>query len=281
MIGNLIRRIALRRVLPAIAMALIAGCLFSTRAQTSSKGRVEAFASLPNWSGIWELDAFVGQADGQQFSAEGQRRLKDYAAALRPPFTPEYQAKYDEIRKKVEAAIAADPAHPPATHQPLCDPPPFPAILTPGMFEWRVTPEETTFISTVGAVRHIYTDGRSHPPKDELWPTLMGDSIGHWEGDTLVVDTIATKRRFYMSELSGFFVPMSDQLHFIERVRLINHDQMQIDYTVEDPVALTKPIRATIVHVRVTDFNRMIEETDCEENERDPVVNGRFTTVVK
>jgi len=281
MIGDLICRIALRPVLPAIAMVLIAGCLFLTRGQTSSKERVEAFARLPDWSGIWELDAFVGQADGQQFSAEGQRRLKYYAAALRPSFTPEYQAKYDEIRKKVEAAIAADPAHPPVTHQPLCDPPPFPAILTPGMFEWRVTPEETTFISTVGAVRHIYTDGRSHPPKEELWPTLMGDSIGHWEGDTLVVDTIATKKRLYMSELSGFFVPMSDQLHFIERIRMVNHDHVQIEYTVEDPVALTKPMHSTIIHVRVTDFSRMIEETDCEENERDPIVNGRFTTVVK
>ena len=281
MIANLIGRIALRRVLAAVAMVLLAGGFLLAHAQTSSKRRVEAFARLPNWSGIWELDAFVGQADGQQFSEEGQRRLKYYAAALRPLFTPEYQAKYDEIRKKVEAAIAADPAHPPVTHQPLCDPPAFPAILTPGMFEWRVTPEETTFISTVGAVRHIYTDGRSHPPKDELWPTLMGDSIGHWEGDTLVIDTIATKRRFYTSELSGFFVPMSDQLHFIERIRMVNDDQMQIDYTVEDPVALTKPIHATIIHVRVTDFNRMIEETDCEENERDPIVNGRFTTVVK
>ena len=109
----------------------------------------------------------------------------------------------------------------------------------------------------------------------------MGDSIGHWEGDTLVVDTIATRRRLYMGELTGFFVPTSDQLHFIERIRMLDHDHMQIDYTVEDPVALAKPIHAVIVHTRVTDFNRMIEETDCEQNERDPVVNGRFSTVVK
>jgi hypothetical protein len=264
-----------------IGVTLIACCLFPANGQTSSKERIKAFAKLPDWTGIWELDAFVGQSDGQQFSAEGQRRLKEYAAALRPSFTPEYQAKYDKIRKEIEAAIAADPDHPPVTHEPLCAPPPFPAISTPGMYQWRVTPEETTFISTVGAVRHIYTDGRSHPPKDELWPTLMGDSIGHWEGDTLVVDTIATRERLYMSELSGFFVPASDQLHFTERIRMVNHDQMQIDYTVEDPVSLAKPIHATIVHVRVTDFSRMIEETDCEQNERDPVVDGRFKTVVK
>jgi hypothetical protein len=198
----------------AIAVMLIAGCLFPAAGQTSSKERIKAFAKLPDWSGIWELDAFTGQADGQQFSTEGQRRLKEYAAALRPSFTPEYQAKYDELRKKIEAAIAADPDHPPATHDPLCAPPPFPATSTPGMYQWRVTPEETTFISTVGAVRHIYTDGRSHPPKDELWPTLMGDSVGHWEGDTLVVDTIATRKRLYTGELTGFFLPMSDELHF-------------------------------------------------------------------
>ena len=280
MIANLVGRMAMRPAASAIVIALLSGCLYPARAQTSSKKRVEAFAKLPDWTGIWELDAFVGQADGQQFSAEGQRKLKEYAAAMRPSFTPEYQAKYDEIRKKVEAAIAADPDHPPVTHEPLCAPPPFPATSTPGMYQWRVTPEETTFISTVGAVRHIYTDGRSHPPNDELWPTLMGDSIGHWEGDTLVVDTIATRKRFYMGELSGFFVPASDQLHFTERIRMVDHDRMQIDYTVEDPLALTKPIHTTITHTRVTDFNRMVEETDCEQNERDPIVDGRFRTVV-
>jgi hypothetical protein len=281
MMANVILRIAVRGAPWVVAVTLIVGCFLSAAGQTSSKERIEAFAKLPDWSGIWELDAFAGQADGQQFSAEGQRRLKEYASALRPSFTPEYQAKYEEIRKKIVAAIAADPDHPPVTHDPLCGPPPFPATTTPGMYQWRVTPEETTFISTVGAVRTIYTDGRSHPPKDELWPTLMGDSIGHWEGDTLVVDTIATRRRLYMGELTGFFVPMSDQLHFTERIRMLDHDHMQIDYTVEDPVALTKPIHAVIVHTRVTDFSRMIEETDCEQNERDPVVNGRFTTVVK
>ncbi len=281
MIARFTARIVMRSAASAIVIALLSGFLYSASAQTSSKKRVEAFAKLPDWSGIWELDAFVGQADGQQFSAEGQRELKAYAAALRPSFTPEYQAKYDEIRKKVEEAVSADPAHPPATHQPLCEAPPFPATSSPGIFEWRVTPEETTFISTVGAVRHIYTDGRPHPPDDELWPTLMGDSIGHWEGDTLVVDTVSTRKRLYMGELSGFFVPMSDQLHFIERIRMVDHDHMQIDYTVEDPVALTKPIHATITHTRVTDFNRMVEETDCEQNERDPIVDGRFKTVVR
>ena len=281
MTTGFMRWTGVRRALLVVAMALIVGGFGPASAQTSSKERVKAFAKLPDWTGIWELDAFVGQSDGQQFSPEGTRKLKEYGAALHPSFTPEYQAKYDEIKKKIQAAIAADPDHPPVTHDPLCDPPPFPATSTPGMYQWRLTPEEATFISTVGAVRHIYTDGRPHPPKDELWPTLMGDSIGHWEGDTLVVDTIATRKRFYLGELSGFYVPSSDQLHFIERIRMVNHKTMEIDYTVEDPVALTKPMHVVITHTRVTDFNRMVEETDCAQNERDPVINGRFQTVVK
>jgi hypothetical protein len=264
-----------------IALFVLFGGVSFTPAQTlNSKARVAAFAKLPDWSGMWEPDIFVGQADGQQFSAEALSKMKARAEAMRPSFTPEYQAKYEQIRKSIEAAIAADPAHPPATHPLLCGAPPFPATFTPGMFEWRVTPEETTFISTVGAVRHIYTDGRSHPSKDLLWPTPMGDSIGHWEAETLVVDTIATRRRLYVGELTGFFVPMSDQLHFTERIRMVGHNEMQIDYTVEDPVALTKPIHTVFTYVRVTDFDRMLEEADCAENERDPIVDGRVTTIV-
>ena len=95
MTANVILRISERRAPWLIAVTLIAGCLVPASGQTSSKERIQAFAKLPDWTGIWELDAFVGQADGQQFSAEGQRRLKEYAAALRPSFTPEYQAKYD------------------------------------------------------------------------------------------------------------------------------------------------------------------------------------------
>ena len=65
-----------RQALAAMVIVLLAGCFCTVRAQTSSKQRVAAFAKLPDWSGIWELDAFVGQSDGQQFSAEGQREIE-------------------------------------------------------------------------------------------------------------------------------------------------------------------------------------------------------------
>ena len=147
-----------------------------------------------------------------------------------------------------------------------------------------MTPEETTLLTTMGSVRHIYTDGRAHPPKDELWPTRMGDSVGHWEGDTLVVDTVATKPELEIVERGVFatVVPMSDQLHFVERIRMVNRNEMQIQFTTEDSVALAKPLEVTVTWERVTDINRMTNENECDPaNDRHPVVNGRFTTVVR
>jgi len=277
-------RIVGRRALPAIVMALIAGCLCPARAQTSSRERIKAFAKLPDWSGFWEWDVLVGQADGQQLSPEGLGKVQAYTAAVHPAFNAAWQAKYDQAKKALDVAVAAAPDQPPATYQPCVAPPFFLATAQPGIYEWRVTPEETTLISTMGSVRHIYTDGRAHPPKDELWPTNMGDSVGHWEGDTLVVDTVATKPEIRVPERDIFFtvIPMSDQLHFVERIRMVNRNEMQIQFTTEDPIALAKPMNVTLTWVRVTNTNRMTEENDCDPaTDRNPVVNGRFTTVVR
>ena len=272
-----------RQTTVAIVIALLGSCLCLAQPQTSSKKRNAAFAKLPDWSGLWEWDVYVGQADGQQLSPEGLRKRKAFIAAMRPTFNAAWQPKHDQAKKALDAAVAADPNQPPATIQP-CVAPPFPATALPGIFEWRVTPEEATLINTLGSVRHIYTDGRAHPPKDELWPTTMGDSVGHWEGDTLVVDTVATKPQLRVIEDSGFAIeiPMSDQLHFIERIRMVNHSEMQIQFTTEDPVALSKPIEATLTWERVTDTNRITREDECDPGtDRNPVVNGRFTTVVR
>ena len=80
-------------------------------------------------------------------------------------------------------------------------------------------------------------------PQDEFWPTRVGDSVGHWEGDTLVVDTVAIKPDIL--PLVSCPMRMSDQLHFVERMRLVSHDEIQDEFTMEDPVALAKPLKVT------------------------------------
>jgi len=277
----------IRRAVFIITALLVAGCVHFAQGQTSSKVRLKAFAKLPDWSGLWEFDAYLDESVGQELGPEGLRRARAYAAAMQPTFTPEWQPRVDEARKAQAAALAADPNQPLATHSP-CAESPFPATMLPGFYEWRVTPEETTLISSQNnSVRHIYTDGRGHPPADDLWPTTMGDSIGRWEGDMLVVDTVAMRYPsiFLAAEQASFTVsPLSDRLHAIERVRMVNRDEMQIQLTADDPIALAKPIHITITHVRVKGFDRMEDtrDADCDvSTDRNPVVNGRFTTIVK
>jgi len=277
----------IRRAVFILAALLVVGCVHFVQAQTSSKARLEAFAKLPDWSGLWEFDAYIDESVGQELGPEGLRRARAYAVAMQPTFTPEWRLKVDEARKAQAAAEAADPNQPLARLSP-CAESPFPATMMPGFYEWRVTPEETTLISSQNnSVRHIYTDGRAHPPTDELWPTPMGDSIGHWESDTLVVDTVSMKYPsiFMAAEQASFALsPLSDRLHATERIRMVNHDEMQIELTADDPVALARPVHVTITHERVRDFNRMEDtrDADCDAaTDRNPVVNGRFTIIVK
>ena len=65
-------------------------------------------------------------------------------------------------------------------------------MASPAIFEWRITPEETTIVDTINGIRHIYTDGRSHPPADEVWPTKAGRSRG---ATNLVEPAEAAKQR--------------------------------------------------------------------------------------
>lgn len=282
----------IRRAVLIVAGLLVAGCVHFTQGQ-SSKARLDAFAKLPDWSGLWEFDIWTDELDGQQMGPKGTERAKIYAAQMQATFTPAWQAKLAELRKTAKAADASDANNPPAFEEfgrfGGCGwTPGFPATMLPGTYEWRVTPEEATLISLLGSVRHIYTDGRAHPPKDELWPMSQGDSIGHWEGDTLVVDTVSIRSPVYFPGLARGvgvpFIPMSNELHTVERIRMVNHDQMQIQFTVEDPIALAKPVTVTFDWNRVKDIDRMEQNADdCDSatSERNPIVNGRYETIIK
>jgi hypothetical protein len=83
--------------------------------------------------------------------------------------------------------------------------------------------------------REIYMDGREHT--QDLEASWWGHSIGKWDGDTLVVDTIGLDERTWL-DYQG--LPHSDALHVIERYRRLDHDTLQLDLTIDDPKAYTK-----------------------------------------
>ena len=88
-----------------------------------------------------------------------------------------------------------------------------------------------------GAHRVVYMDGRKHP--DDLLPTWWGHSIGSWEGDTLVVDTVGYNDKFWFDSRG---TPHTEQLHTVERFTRINYGRLVNEFRLEDPGALSKPV---------------------------------------
>ncbi len=85
--------------------------------------------------------------------------------------------------------------------------------------------------------RVIYMDGRPHPPAASLRPTYLGHSVGRWEGDTLVIDTVGFNEKQW---IAGAY-PTSDQLHMIERISRPNLRTLSYEMTVDDPGVYTRP----------------------------------------
>jgi hypothetical protein len=122
------------------------------------------------------------------------------------------------------------------------------------------TPQLVVLLSegNTHSFRRIFLDGRAH--NLDLEPnSWTGDSIGKWEGSTLVVDTIGFNDRTWLDDTGK---PHSDQLHVIERYRRPDAGRLVVDYTIEDPKFLTKPYTFSRTFVPA---NREIQERFCTE----------------
>jgi hypothetical protein len=144
-------------------------------------------------------------------------------------------------------------------------------------------------------VRNIYTDGRAHTPDDEIWPTYWGDSIGHWEGKALVIDTIAATSAFLPAPVkkasnvatgigvSGsrgepvqIVAAFSPQARYSERIHKLASGELEMELTVDDPIALSSPWRLVRHFRRIPNVSRMVFQ-DCEGDTRHEIVNGQVT----
>ena len=261
----------------AQAAAILLGCAVT----------MGASSGLPDWSGQWENVGATPDATGG-FNQSLEQVLKEMEWS--PPLNAATKAKVDAMqageRKRLDAvARGEDPvgAFKACTFG-------YPGLMldTPLMFEVLITPEETALIFSSREIRHIYTDGRPHTPKDDLWATPWGDSIGHWEGQTLVMDTIAVRDPYgppdaggsvsAFGDVEGFLTIgiLTQQARYIERMRMIDKGHLEDQMTIIDPANLTAPWRMRRTYERVQHIHRMVYE-DCEGEERNPIVNGHFT----
>jgi hypothetical protein len=189
---------------------------------TAASSDVEAperssVSSLRDLSGIWS-----GDQNADTFSPSD------------PPLTPWAEEKFRSVKPGYGPHASA------RSDDPLLDclPPGVPRILLiPFPMQIVQIPGEVIMLFEYDHyVRHIYTSRREHPK--DLQPTWMGDSIGRWEGTTLVVDTVGLTEKSWLDQVGH---PHSDQLHVVERIRRIDHDTLEDDLTFDDPKAYTRP----------------------------------------
>jgi len=127
-------------------------------------------------------------------------------------------------------------------------------------------------------LRTIYMDGRPLPKQGEPQPYWHGYSVGHWEGDTLVVQSNNFRGALTGQPgdgwLDGKGDPFTDALTLTERFRRVNFGQLQIDVTIDDPKAYTRPFTVRVEQEIVADGSEMIEFI-CHENQKFLKLTGR------
>jgi hypothetical protein len=122
------------------------------------------------------------------------------------------------------------------------------------------TPGQITIITEAfSEVRRIYL-GQPQLPIDEVPPGYYGHSVGRWDGDTLIVDTVGIKE-----SVPGYNgMPHSEQMRITERIRLVAPGVLHDQITIEDPVVLEKPMTYTLAYRKLADY-KMVEFI-CENN---------------
>jgi hypothetical protein len=137
-------------------------------------------------------------------------------------------------------------------------------MTQPYPMEFLLTPGKVTIvIEAYTQVRHIYTDGRKLPGDPD--PRFHGTSVGRWEGDALVVETVGFSPLTQMAR----GVPHGSNMKIVERFRLADPDTMTIETTITDPEVLTAPYTTNNTLRRHRDWT--IAEYICEENNRNSV----------
>ena len=155
----------------------------------------------------------------------------------------------------------------------FCLPAGLPRSNLVGLFPMQIihTPQQVVILYEYMNVFRVIPVNAKHP--DDLIPTYMGDSVAHWEGDTLVVDVVGFNDKTWLNGTGTFH---SEKLHITERYTRIDKDRINYDVTIEDPAVLTKPwmISSSMMLREGT----RLQEYVCPENNLDP---ARYEKLLK
>jgi hypothetical protein len=230
-------------------------------AQTAAAAPAAKLSGPGSISGVWFNSSFSTEREGPPSGEPRTRRTID---GQPPPMLPWAAAvvadKMKAFREGRPIANMSANCVPNGVPQMMFLPPQLPMqiIESPG--------QVTILFEYFNTFRNIYLDAQHDEDPD---PTYMGNSVGHWEGDTLVVDTIAITDK---TTVEGV-IPHTLDLHVVERFRRTSADTLEILITVEDPKTFTKPYTYISPLKRVPGMK--IQEYVCENNRNIPDASGR------
>src|SRR5258706_13453659 len=210
-------------------------------------------AKLPDWSGTWNP------------------KITDQAAQAKtnmPPWTP-------KAAELVKFQLAEEKAGRPPPLFVNCLPEAMPAwmLVTHNSMEILFTPGRVTLLgeSDGNRLRRIYTDGRPHPADPD--PTFHGHSIGRWDGNALVVDTVGVGPQALLAISEAAGIPNNGDMQIKERFYLADKDVLHVDLEITAPKVLTKPWKTTRIYFRQRAQKYDIVEGVCLEGYFKPGVD--------
>jgi hypothetical protein len=236
----------------AIVVACIALGISVRRLHIAESSEWYGLGKLPDWGGLWLPD----RSDKTHPFGKGE-----------PTWTSAAAAQISELK-------AADKAGHPVNVYINCLPEGMPSfvIMTLNALEFLFTPGRVTILGEFDGnrLRRIYTDGRPHPTDPDL--TFNGHSIGHWEGETLVVDTVGVLPQTFLPLGQAVALPNNGDMHITERIRLTGPNTLSFELDITAPHVLAAPWHLTRAFVRQPDRKAEIIEASCRQ--------GDFTTGV-
>ena len=258
------------RKLWVVSLVLAAALAASSNIRAQSPaGAGSAQDNPPNLSGMWEaLGGIPRNADN---AICGILPLCGGLLGLKPepiPDTTEHpeMLPWAEAQYKALRGDLAPAANPPEELNPSWNGciPAGPVQTLQARFtvlELRQFPDVVFLLySADHGVRRVYMDGRGHPAN--LQPSWMGHSIGHYEGDTLVVDTVGIKSKAWL-DVKGH--PHTDALRVTERIRRVQPERLEVDVTIDDPQTFQKPWKLKMVKGLQKPGPLFWDTSECEE----------------
>ncbi|MET0287139.1 MAG: hypothetical protein ABW352_21825 [Polyangiales bacterium] len=189
-----------------------------------------ALAKLPDWSGVWNPNI-----------SDQNAQVKSNPTPWKPEVVPQIQKLEAAEKSGNPKGLFVD-----------CLPEAMPSwmLITHNALEILYTPGRVTILgeSDGNRLRRIYTDGRAHPEDPD--PTFHGHSIGRWEGETLVVDTVGILPQSYLAVSESVGVPNNGDLHIVERWHLAEADILVDEIEITAPHVLSKPWKTTRKYFR-------------------------------